>query len=87
MQDEERMKKAVNKIPTPAELNRLLARTPREVDLFDKLDAQPDWPVLSTGEGLLLAPERPKRTKHSAPFCHFQPSTTQSLKWHQRQCF
>ena len=40
------MTKAVNKVPTPAELNRLLARSPKEVDLFDKLDAQPDWPHL-----------------------------------------
>lgn len=40
------MTKAVNKVPTPAELNRMLARTPKEVDLFDKLDAQPDWPYL-----------------------------------------
>lgn len=43
------MKKAVNKVPTPAELNRLLARTPKEIDFFDKLDAQPGWPDLPGG--------------------------------------
>ena len=46
------MTKAVNKVPTPAELNRLLARTPKEVDLFDKLDAQPDWPHLPNSKPL-----------------------------------
>jgi len=49
VQDEERMKKAVNKVPSPAELNRLLARSAKEVDLFDKLDAQPIWPIMPTG--------------------------------------
>lgn len=44
------MKKAVNKVPTLAELNRMLARTAKEVDLFDKLDAQGDWPVIPTGK-------------------------------------
>lgn len=43
------MKKAVNKVPSPAELNRLLARSAKEVDLFDKLDAQPIWPIMPTG--------------------------------------
>ena len=49
------MTKAVNKVPTPAELNRLLARTPKEVDLFDKLDAQPDWPYLPNSRSQTLS--------------------------------
>ena len=57
LQDEERMKKAVNKVPTPAELNRMLARTPKEVDLFDKLDAQPGWPIVPSGQS--VAPASP----------------------------
>lgn len=48
------MKKAVNKVPTPAELNRLLARSPKEVDLFDKLDAQLPWPSLPSGAHIPL---------------------------------
>lgn len=43
------MKKAINKVPTAAELNRMLARSPQEVDLFDKMDARNDWPVFRTG--------------------------------------
>ncbi len=47
------MKKAVNKVPSPAELNRMLARSAKEVDLFDKLDAQPIWPIIPTGTPLI----------------------------------
>ena len=50
LQDEERMKKAVNKVPTAAELNRMLARNDKEVEIFDKMDAQPDWPTIPSGQ-------------------------------------
>lgn len=44
------MKKAVNKVPTAAELNRMLARNDKEVEIFDKMDAQPDWPTIPSGQ-------------------------------------
>ena len=43
------MKKAVNKVPTAAELNRMLARNDKEVEIFDKMDAQPEWPTIPSG--------------------------------------
>ena len=59
-QDEERMKKAVNLVPTHKELNAMLARTPAEEALFDRLDAELQWPQIPLGKvtldcGLLVS--------------------------------
>jgi hypothetical protein len=43
-QDEERMKKALNEVPSHAELNAMLARTEEERQLWDKMDAEHEWP-------------------------------------------
>lgn len=59
VQDEERLKKAVNKVPTAAEMNRMLARSPQEVDMFDKMDARTDWPTIPSGPLHPLAPALP----------------------------
>lgn len=67
MQDEERMKKAVNKVPTAAEMNRMLARSPQEVDLFDKMDARSDWPTVPTGHLLTLLMDPILMTQQSWP--------------------
>ena len=43
-QDEERLKKAVNAVPSNEELNSLLARSDGEKALFDRLDRELPWP-------------------------------------------
>ena len=43
-QDEERLKKAVNTVPTHAELNAMLARSEEERAKFDRMDAELWWP-------------------------------------------
>lgn len=50
LQDEERMKKATNVVPSHQQLNALLARTPDEEALFNKLDAELQWPQIPVGE-------------------------------------
>ncbi len=47
MQDEERTKRALNVVPTLEELNAATARTPEELTLFNRLDHEWDWPVLT----------------------------------------
>ena len=44
MQDEDRLKKAVNSVPSHAELNVMLARSEEERVRFDRMDANLDWP-------------------------------------------
>ena len=43
-QDEERLKKAVNQVPTNEELNAMLARSETELQLFNRLDQELEWP-------------------------------------------
>ena len=43
-QDEERLKKAVNQVPTNEELNAMLARSENELQLFNRLDQELEWP-------------------------------------------
>ena len=40
LQDQDRSTKAVNTVPTPHELNEMLARTPEEMALFERLDKE-----------------------------------------------
>ncbi len=44
VQDEERLKKAVNQVPTNEELNAMIARSEAELQLFNRLDAELAWP-------------------------------------------
>lgn len=44
VQDEERLKKAVNQVPTNEELNAMIARSEAELQLFHRLDAELAWP-------------------------------------------
>ena len=44
VQDEERLKKALNQVPTNEELNAMIARSEVELQLFDRLDAELAWP-------------------------------------------
>ena len=43
-QDEERLKKAVNQVPTNEELNAMLSRSETELQLFNRLDQELEWP-------------------------------------------
>lgn len=43
-QDEDRLKRAVNTVPTHAELNAMLARSEQERLIFDHLDRTLAWP-------------------------------------------
>lgn len=43
-QDEDRLKRAVNTVPTHAELNAMLARSEQERLIFDHLDRTLTWP-------------------------------------------
>lgn len=45
MQDEERLKKAVNAVPSRQELNAMLARSEAEQVEFDRLDRELSWPA------------------------------------------
>ena len=45
-QDEERLKKAINTVPTHAELNAMVARGEPEREAFDRMDAELSWPSL-----------------------------------------
>lgn len=45
MQDEERLKKAVNAVPSREELNAVLARSEAERVEFDRLDRELSWPA------------------------------------------
>ena len=44
VQDEERLKKAVNQVPSNEELNTMVARSESELQLFNRMDAELDWP-------------------------------------------
>ena len=44
LQDEERLKKAVNQVPSHEELNAMVARSEPELALFNQMDAELDWP-------------------------------------------
>ncbi|CAK0787464.1 hypothetical protein CVIRNUC_010684 [Coccomyxa viridis] len=44
LQDEERLKKAVNQVPSHEELNAMVARSESELQLFNQMDAELDWP-------------------------------------------
>ncbi len=62
MQDEERLKKAVNAVPSRQELNAQLARSEAERVEFDRLDRELSWPaeeglsppLISSEQNLLL---------------------------------
>ena len=43
-QDEERLKKAVNQVPSNEELNAMVARSAGELELFNQLDRELEWP-------------------------------------------
>ncbi len=43
-QDEERLKKALNQVPSNEELNAMLARSADELVLFNRLDRDMEWP-------------------------------------------
>lgn len=43
-QDEERLKKAVNQVPSNEDLNVMIARSEQELRLFNQLDRELDWP-------------------------------------------
>lgn len=45
VQDEERLKKAVNAVPSRQELNAQLARSEAELVEFDRLDHELSWPA------------------------------------------
>ena len=49
LQDEERMKRAVNVVPSHSELNAMMARNPAEEELFNRLDAELPWPQIQLG--------------------------------------
>ena len=49
LQDEERMKRAVNVVPSHRELNAMMARNPAEEELFNRLDAELPWPQIPLG--------------------------------------
>ncbi len=61
------MKKAVNVVPTNSELNACLARSDDEKVLFDRLDAELEWPAESTGVGRSCRVLLPSRSSHSCP--------------------
>ncbi|KAK9785522.1 hypothetical protein WJX73_005391 [Symbiochloris irregularis] len=44
LQDEERTKVGLNEVPSLQEMNKMLARTPEELELFEKLDHEIEWP-------------------------------------------
>ena len=44
------MKKAMNVVPSHSQLNHMLARSPDEEALFNKLDAELQWPQIPLGE-------------------------------------
>lgn len=44
-QDEDRLKQAVNEVQTHAQLNRQLARSPEELAIWDRMDAEGPWPT------------------------------------------
>lgn len=46
LHDEERYQETVHDVPSPLEVNRLIARSEEEVELFDQMDEELDW----TGE-------------------------------------
>ena len=43
MQDEERTKQGLNEVPAPSEMNAMLARSPEELELFERMDAEMPW--------------------------------------------
>ncbi|KAK9816457.1 hypothetical protein WJX72_000543 [[Myrmecia] bisecta] len=45
LQDEERLKRAVNHVPSHAELNAMVARSEEERLAFDRMDAELQWPL------------------------------------------
>lgn len=44
LHDEERYQETVHDVPTLQEVNRMIARTDEEVELFDQMDEEEDWP-------------------------------------------
>ena len=50
LQDEERTKVGLNQVPSVDELNDMLARTPDELQLFQRLDRELDWPSPANGK-------------------------------------
>jgi hypothetical protein len=54
-QDEERLKKAVNTVPSNAELNVMLARSEEEKVKFDCLDRELSWPADEGAAPVLFA--------------------------------
>ena len=50
------MKQAMNMVPSNEELNNMLARSPEEKVLFDRMDREHAWPVIPTG---IFWPARP----------------------------
>lgn len=48
-QDEERTKVGLNQVPSLPEMNQMLARTPQELELFEKLDKELEWPSPAEG--------------------------------------
>ena len=50
-QDEERLTKATNSVPSHAELNAMVARSEEERQTFDRMDAELPWPA-PEGTGL-----------------------------------
>lgn len=48
-QDEERLKKAVNEVPTHAQLNAMIARSEEERVAWDLMDTQLNWPAPPMG--------------------------------------
>lgn len=59
-QDEDRLKRAVNAVPTHAERNAALARSEQERLIFDHLDASLPWPEPASARPLRpVGHERP----------------------------
>ncbi len=44
LHDEERYQQTVHDVPTLQEVNRMIARTDEEVEIFDRMDEENGWP-------------------------------------------
>ena len=62
MQDEDRAKQGLNEVPSSSDMNAMLARSPNELQLFERMDAEMPWIAPSSGQ--LPAPHRRRLKAH-----------------------
>ena len=65
VQDEDRAKQGLNEVPSPGDMNAMLARSPEELQLFERMDAEMPWIPPSSGR---LQPPHCRRLE-AHPMC------------------